>query len=89
MIKLIKQMRDILGDHYTNQIHIHILSDEIYFGVYENEIPIVVNLKNKEVYVDCEGMIHHLNWEMLDKLFSICWLLESNLEMLEDLLEWN
>lgn len=87
MTELIKQMRDVLGDNYTNQIHIHILSDEIYIGIYENEIPIIVDLKGKEVYVDCEGMIHHLGSKELFELEIIVGLLKENLDVIEGLLK--
>lgn len=86
MDNIIKQIREILGNHYTSQISIHILADEIYFGIYESEVIIIVDLKGKDVYVDSETMVHHLSSNMLDELSRICRLVEENLDVIEDLL---
>ncbi len=58
---LIKQIRNIIGNHWPSKIRIDIWQDEFYIYIYESEIPIVVNLLNKEVYINCEISNHHLN----------------------------
>jgi len=86
MDNLIKQIREIIGDHWSSQIHVHVFKDEIYFGIYESEVPVIVNLKNKEVYVECEGLKSNFTSDMLIELGKVCRLLEDNLGVLEDLL---
>lgn len=88
MDQIIKQIRGVLGNHWTSQISIHILADEVFFGIYESEIPIIVDLKGKEVYMDCEGLNHHLSGDMLLELCNVVRVLESNLDVLSKLLEW-
>ncbi len=87
MTKIIKQIRKIIGDHWSSQIHIHIAKDEIWMDIYESETPLVIDLKKKEVYVDCEASNHHLTWSMLDELSRIVKLLQDNLDVFEDLLK--
>jgi len=89
MNNIIRQMREILGNHYTSQINIHILSDEIYFGIYEVEVCIIVDLKGRDVYVECEGLKGKLSSGTLDELSKICELLEDNLDVFVELLKWN
>ena len=87
MEKLIKQIRKIIGDHDSSQIHIHIFKNELYLGIYETEIPIIIDLKKKEVYVECESIGNCLTSSMLFELGSIVKLLESNLDVFEGLLK--
>lgn len=89
MTNLIKQMRKILGNDWCNQIHIHIGSEEIWLEIYETEIPLVINLNKKEVYVDNEYSKHHLDSDMLNELGQICKLLEDNLNIIEEILKWD
>lgn len=86
MNNIIKQIREIIGTHWSSQIHIHIFKDEIYFGIYESEVPIIVDLKRKEVYVECEGLKSNFTSDMLDELGQICRLLEDNLDVIGDFL---
>jgi len=85
MDKIIKQMRKIIGDHWSSQIHIHIFKDEIYFGIYESEIVVIIDLKKKEVYVECETG-YHLTSDVLEELSKVVKLLEENLDIIENLL---
>lgn len=89
MDEIIKQIRNIIGDNDFNYIIIHICYDEIWLEIYETEVPIVIDLKKKEVYVDCEILKHHLCADMLDELSKICRLLKDNLDRIEELLKWD
>lgn len=84
---VIKQIRNIIGNHWSSQIHIHIFKDEIYFGIYESEIPVIIDLKKKEVYIECEAIKNYLTSDMLIELGQICKLLQDNLDVFENLLE--
>ncbi len=88
MDNIIRQIREIMGNHWSSQINIHIYTDEISFDIYESEIPVIVDLKEKEVYIDCESMVHHLTSDMLYELFQIVVVLEENLNMFVELLKW-
>lgn len=88
MTELIKQMRKIIGNHWSSHIQITIFSeDEICLRIYESEIPLVVDLKKKEVYLDCEGLKNQLTSSMLIELGSIAKLVEDNWDVLEDLMK--
>jgi len=88
MDEIIKQIRNIIGDNDFNYIIIHICYDEIWLEIYETEVPIVIDLKKKEVYMECESG-HHLTGDMLDELSRIVKLLEDNLDRIEELLKWD
>lgn len=87
MEQIIKQIRKIIGDHWSSQIHAHIFKDEVYFSIYESEIPVIIDLKKKEVYVECESVKEYLCADMLIELGKICGLLEENLGVFEELLK--
>lgn len=88
MTNIIKQIREIIGKHWTSQIKIHIFEEnEIVFYIYETEAAIMINLKNKDVYLDCEFSKHHLTGDMLDELGKVVKILEENLDVLEDLMK--
>lgn len=88
MTNIIKEIRKILNNHWSSQIHIHITDNEIWIDIYESEIPLVIDLKKREAYIDCETISHHLNADMLDELNKICRLLEDNMDVIEDLMKW-
>lgn len=81
MDKLIKQMRKILGNHYSSEIHISITQDELWFEIYESRLPIIIDLKKGEVYLDCETCNNHLTSDMLHELAKISKLLEENVDL--------
>lgn len=87
MDNIIKQMRKIIGDHWSSQIQINIGIDEIWICIYESEIPIIIDLKKREVYVDCELSSHHLTSSMLYELYMITELLECKWDVFEELLK--
>ena len=89
MDNIIKQIRKIIGADNSNYINIHIAENEIWMYIFETEVPLIIDLKKKEVYVDCESSKHHLDYEMLDELGQICKLLKKNLDTIEDLLKFN
>lgn len=86
MDNIIKQIRKIIGDHWSSQIHIHIFKDEIYFEIYESEIPIIIDLKKREIYVEYDLSTHHLTSSMLYELYMITELLETKWDVFEELL---
>jgi len=87
MTNVIKEIRKIISEFNSNWITIHIADDEIWIDIYETEVPLVIDLKHKEVYVDCESSCHKLSSSMLNELSKICELLENNLNAIEDLLK--
>lgn len=89
MTNIIKQIKNIIGNHWSSKIRIDIWTDEFCIYIYESEIPIVVNLKDKTVYVDCDTMNHRLTGDMLDELSRIVKLLEDNMEVVLDCLVIN
>jgi hypothetical protein len=89
MTNIIKEIRKILGNFDSSQIHIHIANEEIWIEIYEIQVPITVDLKKKEVYVNCEIFGYGLTASMLDELSKICRLLKDNLDRIEELLKWD
>lgn len=87
MDNIIKQIRKIIGDHWSSHIQINIGIDEIWICIYESEIPIIIDLKKREVYVDCELSSHHLTSSMLYELYMITELLECKWDVFEELLK--
>lgn len=87
MDNIIKQIRKIIGDHWSSQIQINIGIDEIWICIYESEIPIIIDLKKREVYVDCELSGLHLTSSMLYELYMITELLECKWDVFEELLK--
>jgi type IV pilus biogenesis protein CpaD/CtpE len=71
---------NIMGDFNGTALTIHIYPSEIWIDVYETEIPIVINRKTKDVYVDCETSNHQLTSSMLDELSSIVKVIEDNID---------
>lgn len=87
MTNIIKRIRTILGRHEPNIFSIVIHpSDEVVFSIYEVEIPIVVSLRDKQVFVDSGSMTTQLTCEMLKELGDICSMLEKNLDVIKDVL---
>lgn len=83
---LIKRIQNCLAESKYLKIEIYD-AEEIYFLIWENEAYIRVNLKTKEVYVDCENMNHRLNSEMLAELNVIVKILETSLDELQEWME--
>lgn len=87
MINIIKQIRKIIGNHWSSQIFINIYPDEICFEIYETKVPIVFDLKGKYVYLECETSNHHLTADMLDELSQIVSLLQENFDEITKILD--
>ena len=85
MNRLIKKIMNIMGDHWSSCLKISIDQDEIYFGIYDSEVPIVIDVHKQEVYLDCEGVSTYLTSDMLHELYQITALLERNVETIVDL----
>lgn len=82
MNELIKDINDIMGNFEGSQLTIRFFNDGgIVFGIYEQEIPIVVDTKEKTVYLDCEVTSSHLTSDMLNELSAITKLIEKNIDI--------
>ena len=55
--------------------------------IYEYEIPIIIDLKKREIYVECDLSTHHLTSSMLYELYMITELLECKWDVFEELLK--
>lgn len=84
MEKVISKINEIMGmDLIGSQLTIRFFSDGgIVFGIYEQEIPIVVDKKNKLVYLDCETSNDHLTYDMLNELTQITQVIKDNLDII-------
>jgi hypothetical protein len=81
MQKVIKQILEVIGDYEGSKLTFTIWPpDEIYFYIYETEIPVVINVKEKYAYVDSETMTNHLTGDMLYELSHIVKIIESNMD---------
>ena len=77
---VIKQMLNVVGDYEGSKLTINIWSfDNISIYVYENEIPIVIDIKNKYSYIDTNTMDNHLTSSMLDELNQIVKIIDDNI----------
>lgn len=80
---LIKQINEIMGpDNLGAELTIKFYKNKIVFGVYEQEIPIVVDKKSMQVYLDCETTSSHLTYDMLNELTQITKLIENNIDII-------
>ena len=84
MEKLIKQINKIMNpDNIGTQLTIRFYNDGgIVFGIYEQEISIVVDREKEKVYLDCETTSSHLTYDMLNELAQITKLIEENLDVI-------
>lgn len=82
MEQLIKKINEIMGPELLgSELTIKFLSDgSIVFGIYEQEIPIIVDKEKMLVYLDCGTTSVHLTYDMLDELTQITKLIKDNLE---------
>lgn len=83
MQAILKEIYDIIkGEPYSMRIY---GDNTIVFYLYEIEIPIVVNLNTKKVYLDFEDVNGgQLNSEALSELLMITKLLEDNIQCFTD-----
>ena len=82
MEQLIKKINEIMGPELLgSELTIKFLSDgSIVFGIYEQEVPIIVDKEKMLVYLDCGTTSAHLTYDMLDELTQITKLIKDNLE---------
>lgn len=82
METLIKQINEIMGpDNLGTQLTIRFYKNEVVFGIYEQEIPVVVDKKSMQVYLDCKTTSSHLTYDMLNELTQITKLIEENVSV--------
>ena len=80
---IIKQMLNVIGDYEGNKISLNIWTpNEMCIYVYDSEIPVVINVKNKYVYIDTDTMDHHLTYNMLDELCQIVKIIDDNIDVI-------
>lgn len=84
MEKLIKEINKIIGNFTGSQLTIRFFNDnEVVFYIYEQEIPIQIDKKNKHVYLDCEVLSKEkLTSDMLLELSKIMKLMECEIEVI-------
>lgn len=82
MDKLIKQIQEIIGKHWSSTLAMTFFGEEMCFKIYDSEVPIIYN--GKEIYIDCEISNHHLTSDMFNELSQIIELLENNKELLNE-----
>ena len=80
MDNLIDKILKIIGN---NKLSINLWDNEVWFSIYETEVPIVINFKEKYSYLDCETSDHHLTADMLDELYQIVSLIDDNIKIIE------
>ena len=80
MDNLIDKILKIIGN---NKLSINFWGNEVWLSIYETEIPIVINFKEKYSYLDCETSDHHLTADMLDELYQITKLINENIDLLK------
>jgi len=79
---IIKQMLNVIGNHEGSKFSLHIWPfSEICVYIYETEIPIVIDTKEKYAYIDTDTMNNHLTSSMLDELSQIVKIIDDNIEV--------
>jgi len=79
---IIKQMLNVIGDYEGSKLTINIWPpNEMCIYIYDSEIPIVINVKNKYIYIDTDTMDHHLTASMLDELCQIVKIIDNNIDV--------
>lgn len=87
MTNIIRGIRNILGERNSSLLSIQIYpNNEMIFNVYQTEIPIVVNIKENRVYVDCWFTDIKMSSDILEELVGICRILENNIGNIEGVL---
>jgi len=80
---IIKQILNVIGDYEGSKLSLHIWPfSEICIYVYETEIPIVIDIKEKYAYIDTDTMDNHLTSSMLDELNQIVKIIDDNIDVI-------
>lgn len=82
--KVIKEINEIMGkDNIGSQLTIKFFTDDIItFGIYEQEIPIIVDKKAESTYLNCELCNSHLTYDMLNELTQITKVIQDNIKII-------
>jgi len=79
---IIKQMLNVIGNYEGSKLSLHIWPfSEICVYIYETEISIVINVKEKYAYIDTDTMDNHLTASMLDELCQIVKIIDDNIDV--------
>jgi len=79
---IIKQILNVIGNHEGSKFTLTIWPpDEIYISIYETDVLIEINKKEKYAYVNTETMEHHLTASMLDELSQIVKIIDDNIDV--------
>ena len=82
MQNVIKQILNIIGDNENSKFTIDFYPpDEIFFHIYDVEIAVGINKKEKYAYVDTEYINNHLTSNMLSELGEITKVIEENIDI--------
>lgn len=84
---LIRDINKVMGNFMGSELTIRFFENSIVFGIYEQEIPIVVNAKDKTVCLDSETTTAHLTGDMLKELSDIVVLIEEKIDTVLSCLE--
>lgn len=86
MDKIIKEIINILKPS-GGKFSLTIWDDEVYMYIYETEISIVIDIKNKYAYIDCEVMNNHITSVELEELSKIVNIIEENIDVIVNLIQ--
>jgi len=79
---IIKQILNVIGNYEGSKLTINIWPfDNISIYVYDNEIPIVIDIKEKYAYIDTNMIDAHLTSSMLDELSQIVKIIDDNIDV--------
>lgn len=82
MNNIIKQILNIIGDEEGSKLTINIYPpNDISFYIYDIEIPINIDMKDKYAYIDCELIDGRLTKDMLSELSEIVKVIEGNIDV--------
>ena len=88
MNDIIRRIRRIIGNYESSELSITVYSDgSIVFDIYEQKIPIMIDLKKEKAYVNCECINTTLTSDNLIELGKICAMLDKNMESIKSIFE--
>ena len=80
-------MLNVIGNYEGSKLTINIWPfDNISIYVYDSDIPIVIDIKNKYSYIDTNMMDNHLTGSMLNELNQIVKIIDNNIDVILDCL---
>lgn len=81
MQEVIKDILDIMGDYEGSFLKINFTYNEVWFEIYENAVDIIISIKNKCCYLDCETSNNHLTKDMIEELSKIMTIIDANIDL--------